>query len=64
MAPVDQAQPPAKWGKYAAYSIPEKIWLLDYGKQNPKVSAEDLGKALAAEVNAEVPEIQKQSAPG
>jgi hypothetical protein len=39
------------------------IWLLDFSEQNPKVNAEDCGKALAAEVNAMVQEHERRSPP-
>jgi hypothetical protein len=55
MPPSDPEQPPTKRGKYAAYSLEEKVWLLDHAAKNPRVSADDLGKALAAHVNAQLP---------
>jgi hypothetical protein len=59
----DQAPPASKCPKYTAYSLSEKIWCLDYSKQNPDVNGEDCGKALAAKVNASLPEHEKRSAP-
>jgi hypothetical protein len=46
-----------------SFSLSEKVWLLDFSKKNPKVNSEDCGKALAAEVNANVPEHEKRKAP-
>jgi hypothetical protein len=60
----DPAVPAVKRQKYVAFSLSEKIWLLDYGKKHPKVNSDDCGKALAAEVNANVPEHEKRKAPG
>jgi hypothetical protein len=56
---TDPAAPAAKRPKYTAFSLAEKIWLLDYSRTNPKVNSEDCGKALAAEVNAEKPVPEK-----
>jgi hypothetical protein len=55
----DPAAPVAKRPKYTAFSLDEKIWLLDYSRQNPKVNSEDCGKALAAEK----PEHEKRTSP-
>jgi hypothetical protein len=60
----DPAVPAAKRQKYVAFSLSEKIWLLDYGKKHPKMNSENCGKALAAEVNANVPEHAKRKSPG
>jgi hypothetical protein len=60
----DPAVPAAKCQKYVAFGLSEKIWLLDYGKKHPKVNSDDCGKALAAEVNANVPEHEKHKDPG
>jgi hypothetical protein len=62
MTDNDQA-PAAKRPKYVLFSLSEKVWLLDSSKKNPKVNSEDCGKALAAEVNANVPEHEKRKAP-
>jgi hypothetical protein len=43
--------------------LSEKIWYLDYSKQNANVNGEDCGKALAAKVNASLPEHEKRGAP-
>jgi hypothetical protein len=40
--------------------LSEKIWYLDYSKQNANVNGEDCGKALAANVNASLPEHEKR----
>jgi hypothetical protein len=64
ITPDESAQPAAKRAKYTAYNLAEKIWLLDSSEQNPKVNAEDCGKALAAEVNAKVQEHERRSPPG
>jgi hypothetical protein len=63
MTPDESAQPAAKRAKYTAYTLAEKIWLLDFSEQNPKVNAKDFGKALAAEVNAKVQEHERRSPP-
>jgi hypothetical protein len=39
MTDGDLAAPAAKSPKYVAYSLAEKIWLLDYSKKNPKVKS-------------------------
>jgi hypothetical protein len=44
--------------------LSEKVWLLDYSKKHPNVNGEDCGKALAAKVNAKVPEHEKRKASG
>jgi hypothetical protein len=41
---------------------PEEKWLLDQGKKHPKANCEVCGNALAAEVNANVPEVEKHKA--
>jgi hypothetical protein len=64
MPPSDPEQPPTKRGKCAAYSLEEKVCLLDHAAKNPKVSADELGKALAAHVNAQLPGQEKRRAPG
>jgi hypothetical protein len=61
MTPEESAQPAAKRAKYTAYSLAEIIWFLDFSEQNPKVNAEDCGKALAAEVHAKVQEHERHS---
>jgi hypothetical protein len=60
---TDPAAPAAKRPKYTAFSLAEKIWLLDFSRKNPKVNSEDYGEALAAEVNAEKPVHEKRTAP-
>jgi hypothetical protein len=63
MALDESAQPAAKRAKYTACTLDEKIWLLYFSKQNPKVNAEDFDKALAAEVKAKVQEHERRSPP-
>jgi hypothetical protein len=55
--------PSARSPKYVSINLSEKVWLLDFSKKNPKVNSEDCGKALAAEVNANVPEHENRKAP-
>jgi hypothetical protein len=40
------AQPAAKWAR-RDWTLSDKIWLLDYKKQNPKTNALELGQDLA-----------------
>lgn len=63
MTDDDPAAPAAKRPKYTAFSLAEKVWLLDHSRKNPKVNSEGCGKALAAEVNAGKPEHEKRAAP-
>jgi hypothetical protein len=44
------AQPAAKRGR-RTWNIEDKIWLLDYKKQNSKTNALELGRALAEHLN-------------
>jgi hypothetical protein len=62
MALRDPKQPPTKRGKHAAYSLEEKDWLLDHAGKNPRVSANQLGKALAAHANARLQEPEQENA--
>jgi hypothetical protein len=41
--------------KHQAFSLEEKIWLLNYATANPKLNANQLGQALAAHLNKELP---------
>jgi hypothetical protein len=45
------SEPSAKRFKYQ-YTTEQKCWLVDFSENNPKLSAEDLGKKLAEHVNA------------
>jgi hypothetical protein len=58
----DQAPPASKRPNYTAYSLSENICCLDNSKQNPNVNGKDSGRALAAKVNASLPEHEKRSA--
>jgi hypothetical protein len=35
---TDPAAPAAKRPKYTAFSLAEKVWLLEYSRKNPKVN--------------------------
>jgi hypothetical protein len=63
MIPDESAQPAGKRAKYTAYTLADQICLLGFSEQNPKVNAQDSGKALAAEVNAKVQEHERRSPP-
>jgi hypothetical protein len=41
--------------KHQAFSLEDKIWLLNYATANPKLNANQLGQALAAHLNKELP---------
>jgi hypothetical protein len=46
--------PARKRPKYASWTLTEKIWLLDHARNNPKLSYDEVGEALAAEYNSKV----------
>jgi hypothetical protein len=50
-SPARMAQPRAK-RTIRDWTLSEKIWLLDYFDRNPRVSAKDLGQALADHINS------------
>jgi hypothetical protein len=51
--------------KHQAFSLEEKIWLLNYATANPKLNANQLGQALAAHLNKELPADRvPRNAPG
>jgi hypothetical protein len=42
-------EPAQKWPKYVGCTLADKVWLLDFSKNNPCLSYEELGKVLAAD---------------
>jgi hypothetical protein len=46
------AQPRAKRTR-RDFTLSEKLWFLDYSDRNPRVSAKDLGQALADHINSQ-----------
>jgi hypothetical protein len=51
--------------KHQAFSLEEKIWLLDYATAKPKLNGNRLGQALAAHLNKELPADRvPRNAPG
>jgi hypothetical protein len=46
-------EPARKRAKYAGWTSPDKIWLIDLSKKNPRMSYEDLGE-VSAEFDAKV----------
>jgi hypothetical protein len=48
---MSAAAPPTKRGKYSAYTLEEKVWLLNHADNNKSLKAEDLASALALHVN-------------
>jgi hypothetical protein len=53
-APMSGAAPSDKRKKRAhnAFTLGDKVWLLDYADRNPNLNAADLGIALAAHLNS------------
>jgi hypothetical protein len=51
--------------KHQVFSLEEKTWLLNYATANPKLNANQLGHALAAHLNKELPADRvPRNAPG
>ena len=50
MADAESGKRPKR--SHTAWTAEDKVWVLDYAAQNPKISAQDLGVALANHVNA------------
>jgi hypothetical protein len=58
------SEPPVrKRPKYVSWTVADKVWLLDHSKNNPSLSYEDLGKALALQFNSKVTDDRDRREP-
>jgi hypothetical protein len=55
--------PARKRTKHASWTLTEKILLLDHARNNPKLSYDELGEALAAEYNSKVKDDRDKRKP-
>jgi hypothetical protein len=55
-------EPARKWPRYVSWTLADTVWLLDFLKNNPRLS-EDLGKTLAADFNATVKDERDKREP-